>query len=78
MNLTLEQMQAIHRMYPAVGTIRGTVAYDNDGNEFAYDIEAVNAKIMSDAQKTESAKESAVAKLSAIGLTADEIKALIG
>ena len=73
--------QAIYALNPSIVTIRNDVAYDKDEKEVAYDMAAAQAKL-TELQAAEQAaaahKESAVAKLSAIGLTADEIKALIG
>jgi hypothetical protein len=45
MNLTIEQIQALYKLYPQIVTLRGDVAYDADGNEFAYDKAAVQAYV---------------------------------
>ena len=37
--------QSIYKLYPSVVTIRGDVAYDADGNEVAYDKDAVQAYV---------------------------------
>jgi DNA-binding NarL/FixJ family response regulator len=75
--------QAILELNPSIVTIRGDVAYDANEQEVAYDMAQAQAKLVEleaaeiaaqEAQVT--AKESAIAKLSAIGLTADEIAAL--
>jgi len=42
------------------------------------EIDARNAKFAEDALAAKNAKASALAKLTALGLTADEVKALIG
>jgi hypothetical protein len=77
--------QAIFKLYPSVVTIRGDIAYDASEQEVAYDKDAAQAKLVEletqkvaaqEAQVT--AKESALAKLAALGLTADEVKAIIG
>ena len=47
--ITLEQAQAIRKLYPQVVTLRGDTAYDADGNEVAYDKEAVQAYVDSQA-----------------------------
>jgi len=85
MNLNSNLIQALIKLYPNVATTVGDIAYDAQGNEIVYDIDAVNAKVAQDesdklaAQQAAAAhKESAVAKLSAIGLTQDEINALLG
>ena len=69
---------AIFKLNPSVVTIRGDVAYDADGNEVAYDLQAVTAQAEADAQTVIDTKASALAKLAALGLTQDEVKALIG
>lgn len=69
---------AIYKLNPTVVTIRGNTAYDVDGNEVAYDIAAVTAQSEADAQAVIDTKASALAKLSALGLTADEVKTLLG
>ena len=77
--------QAIYALNPTVTVIRGDVAYDKDEQEVAYDKSAAQAKLveMQDAEVAAqeaqaSAKASALAKLAALGLTQDEVKALLG
>jgi hypothetical protein len=74
---------AIVSLNPSVVTLRGDVAYDKDENVVEYDKSAAEAKLteLQDAEQTaieaEAAhRQSAIAKLTAIGLTADEIAAL--
>jgi len=75
---------AIFALNPSIVTIRGDVAYNADEQEVAYDKTAVEAKL-AELQAAETAKEtaqatakaSALAKLTALGLTQDEVKALI-
>lgn len=43
MSLTIQQCEAIYKLYPQVVTIRENIAYDADGNEVAYDLAAVQA-----------------------------------
>ena len=69
---------AIRKLYPQVISTIGTIAYDADGNEVAYDLAAVTAQAEADAQAAIDTKASALAKLAALGLTQDEIKALVG
>ena len=78
MNLTQEQTFAIRKFYPQVVNIFGDVATDAEGNEVAYDLSAVTAQAQADAQAAIDTKASALAKLTALGLTQDEVKALIG
>ena len=53
-------------------------AFDANGNEVAYDLQAVTAQAEADAQAIIDTKTSALAKLASLGLTTDEIKALLG
>jgi len=85
MNLDMEQCKAIFALNPSIVTIRGNVAYDKDENEVSYDKAQAEAKLleMQEAemiawQDKDTAKQSALAKLSALGLTQDEISALVG
>ena len=77
--------EAIYALNPTVTVIRGNVAYDADENIVEYDMAQAETKLAEmqaeetakqEAQVT--AKDSAIAKLSALGLTEDEVKALIG
>jgi len=75
--------EAIYKLNPSVVTIRGDVAYDADGNEVEYDKAAVEAKIIemqteaeAAAQAQVAAKQSALNKLMALGLTEEEALAL--
>jgi len=68
---------AIYKLYPNVVRTVGNTAYDADGNEVAYNLQAVTAQAQTDAQAVIDTKTSALAKLATLGLTADEIKALI-
>jgi hypothetical protein len=68
---------AILELYPNVVTVTGDIAYDINGNEVAYDLATVTAKAQADEQTAKDAKASALAKLAALGLTAEEIKALL-
>jgi hypothetical protein len=83
MNMNL--IEALRKLYPQVVSTIGDVAYDANGNEVAYDLKAVTAKIAQDEadkvaaeQAQATAKASALAKLTALGLTQDEVKALVG
>jgi hypothetical protein len=71
-------VDAIYKLYPSVVRTVGDTAYDADGNEVAYDLEAVTAQAEADEQAKIDTKASALAKLTALGLTADEVKALLG
>ena len=68
----------IYKLYPSVVRTVGNTAYDVNGNEVAYDLQAVTAQAKVDAQAAIDTKASALAKLAALGLTQDEVKALVG
>jgi hypothetical protein len=78
--------EAIYTLYPQVVIIDdGTGAFDAEGNKVEIDQSAVNAKALelqtqakADAQVAIDTKASALAKLAALGLTQDEVKALVG
>jgi len=76
--ITSNQIQAIYKLHPNVVRTVGDTAYDADGNEVAYDLQAVTAQAEADAQAAIDTKASALAKLAALGLTQDEVKALVG
>jgi hypothetical protein len=70
--------EVIYKLYPNVVRTIGDIAYDADGNEVTYDLQAVTAQAEADAQTVIDTKASALAKLTALGLTQDEVKALVG
>jgi len=76
--ITIPQTQAIYKLYPQVKSTVGDIAYDADGNEVAYDLQTVTAQVEADQQDAIAAKASALAKLTALGLTQAEVTALIG
>ena len=76
--ITQEQINAIYKLYPNVVRTVGEDAYDANGNEVAYDLQAVTAQAQADAQAVIDTKASALAKLAKLGLTEDEVKALVG
>ena len=76
---------AIFLLDSSINHIRGDIAYDANEQEVAYDKSAAEAKLqeMQEAemiawQDKDTAKQSALAKLAALGLTQDEVKALVG
>jgi hypothetical protein len=76
--MNFQLAQTLRKLYPQVISTNGNTAYDADGNEVAYDLQAVTAQAQADAQAVIDTKASALAKLAALGLTQDEVKALIG
>jgi hypothetical protein len=69
--------EALYKLYPSVVRTVGDIAYDVNDNEVTYDLAAVTAQAESDAQAVIDTKASALAKLAKLGLTAEEIKALL-
>ena len=78
MSLTSQQFNALYKLYPNVVRTANDIAYDADGNEVAYDLQAVTAQAQADAQAVIDTKASALAKLTALGLTQAEVTALVG
>jgi hypothetical protein len=76
---------ALYQLYPNIVRTLEDIAYDANNNHVEYNKSAVEAKLVQ-LQAEETAKEqaiidtkaSALAKLAALGLTQDEVKALIG
>ena len=76
---------AIYALNPSVVTIRGEDAFDVNNNPVTYDMTAAQAKLaelqaaeVTAQQATETHKANAISKLTALGLSTDEINALIG
>jgi hypothetical protein len=76
---------AIFALNPSIKIIRGDVAYDANEKEVAYNMAQAQSKLSelqaqaeADAQAIIDTKASALAKLAALGLTQDEVKALVG
>jgi len=78
MSLNVNQIKSLTNLYPQITRIVGDVATDANGNEVAYDLQAVTAQAQADAQAIIDTRASALAKLAALGLTVDEIKVLVG
>jgi hypothetical protein len=78
MNLTIQQLIALQKLYSEVVSTQGDKAFNADGNEVAYDLQAVTAQAQVDTQAIIDIRTSALAKLTALGLTQDEVKALVG
>jgi hypothetical protein len=76
-------IKAIYKLYPQVVSTVGNDAFDIDGNQVEIDLEAVEAKaaeLEAEAQAAveaqAAAKQSALNKLMALGLTEEEALAL--
>jgi hypothetical protein len=78
MSLTIQEKSVLIKLYPQVVVMREDTAYDANGNQVAYDLQAVTAQAHTDAQTIIDARTSALAKLTALGLTQAEVTALVG
>jgi len=82
----INKTKTIFILYPTVTNIINEVdAYDKDDNKVEIDMVAVESKLveLQDAEESAqaakaAAEQSAISKLAALGLTADEIAALRG
>ena len=74
----VQKTQAIYTLYPNVFCIKGEKAFDAEGSEVAYDLEAVNSKVVEMQAEEDAKKQAAQAKLAKLGLTTDDLKALLG
>lgn len=68
--------EAIYKLYPNVVRTVGETAYDLEDNEVVYDLEAVTAEAQAVVEAQAAAKQSALNKLMALGLTEEEALAL--
>jgi hypothetical protein len=68
--------EAIYKLHPNVVRTVGETAYDLEDNEVAYDLEAVTAEAQAAVEAQVVAKQSAINKLMALGLTEEEALAL--
>jgi hypothetical protein len=78
MSLNVNQIKSLAKLYPQITRIVDDVATDANGNEVTYDLQAVTAQAQADAQAVIDTKASALAKLTALGLTQAEVTALVG
>ena len=69
---------AIYALNSTIVTIRGDVAYDKNEQTVQYDMAQAQSKLVELQEQEAAAKQSALNKLSKLGLTAEEIKALVG
>ena len=76
---------AIRSLNTTIVTIRGEEAFDKDDKPVAYDMTAAQAKLaelqaaeVAAQQAQETHRQNAIAKLTTLGLSQDEINALIG
>ena len=53
MSLNFAQTQALYKLYPQVVTVNGDEAFDADGNQVQYDLQAVTTQAEKDACKSQ-------------------------
>lgn len=68
--------EAIFELNSTVVTVRGDVAYDANNNVVEYDTAAAEARLVEMQAEAQAAKQSALNKLMALGLTEEEALAL--
>lgn len=68
----------ILKLYSNVTHIIGETAYDADGNEVTYDKAAVEAKAIEIQTEEENKVQAAHDKLTALGLTPDDLRRILG
>ena len=76
--MKLDITDAIYKLYPQVVYTINNEAFDAENNQVQYDLAAVTTQAQKDAQAIIDTKASALAKLTALGLSEDEVKALVG
>jgi nitroimidazol reductase NimA-like FMN-containing flavoprotein (pyridoxamine 5'-phosphate oxidase superfamily) len=69
---------ALHQAYPNVMRTNGDTAYDKDDNIVEWEDAVVQAKIAELEAEEENAKKAAETKLAKLGLTPEDLKALLG
>jgi hypothetical protein len=67
---------AIFQLNPTIVVMRDDVAYDAEDNVVEYDLAAAEAKLAEMQAESQAAKQSALNKLMALGLTEEEALAL--
>jgi len=70
--------QALTQLHPTVFKVENDKAYDEHGAEVLFDKNEVTALAIQIQQDRDSVKNSALAKLAALGLTVDEVKSILG
>jgi hypothetical protein len=51
--ITTQQIEVLYKLYPQVKSTSGDIAYDANGNEVAYDLQAVTSQAQKDACKSQ-------------------------
>jgi hypothetical protein len=51
--ITTQQIEVLYKLYPQVKSTSGDIAYDANGNEVTYDLQAVTSQAQKDACKSQ-------------------------
>ena len=51
--ITTQQIEVLYKLYPQVKSTSGDIAYDTNGNEVTYDLQAVTSQAQKDACKSQ-------------------------
>ena len=68
----------VMQLNPEIVFIREDIAYDKNGNEVEYDLAAAEKKLLEMQAEEDVKKQTAEAKLAKLGLTPDDLRALLG
>ena len=74
----IDKHHAILDLYPQVGSIIDLEAYDKEGNPVEIDLVLVEARVTEMQAEEEAKNAAAVEKLAKLGLTPEDLKALLG
>ena len=74
----IDLTSAIYKIYPNVVRTVGDEAFDADGNQVEYDADAVMAKAEELRAEKETKTQAAHDKLAELGLTAEDLKRILG
>jgi len=70
--------EAIRKLNPSIVTIRGEDAFDKDDNPIEFDLDEAKAEVARNKDAEDNKKKASLDKLAKLGLTPDDLKALLG
>ena len=76
--ITPVNTEAFYLLYPQTVKTVHDVAYDIDGNEIEYDLDAVEAKVAELQAQAEAKQNESLTKLAALGLTPEDLQRILG
>lgn len=71
-------VQALYALYPTVVRTEEHKAFDVDGNEVEYDLDAVEAKAAELQSEAQAKQNESLSKLAALGLTPEDLQRILG